>query len=67
MTDETVQKQIARIDNERALLYWGVNNRQRDILIRNAYELGTSKQRIHQLSGISRSTIDHILDKETSE
>ncbi|MER7733653.1 DUF6003 family protein [Streptomyces erythrochromogenes] len=40
---------------------------ERDSLVRQAVKAGISKHRIHQLSGIARTTIDRILanTKET--
>jgi hypothetical protein len=38
---------------------------QRDLLVTHALELGITKHRIYVLTGISRTTIDRIIAKET--
>lgn len=40
---------------------WRAMNEQRDDLVREAHKAGISVMRIHQLSGIARTTIDRIL------
>ena len=39
---------------------------QRDRLVTHARDLGIPKQRIHQLSGIARTTIDRIVQSDTA-
>jgi hypothetical protein len=48
---------------ERALTSYAETTGGRDELIRAALAAGLSKHRIHQLSGIARTTIDRILDE----
>jgi hypothetical protein len=50
-----------RLAAERRLEAWADNYRSRDPLVVLAYLAGVSKNRIHHLTGISRSTIDRIL------
>jgi hypothetical protein len=45
---------------EAALQAWGTV--QRDELVQAAYQAGVSKNRIHVLTGIARTTIDRILE-----
>jgi hypothetical protein len=45
---------------EQALLAWA--SIERDELVRAAHEAGVSKNRIHTLTGIARTTIDRILE-----
>jgi hypothetical protein len=40
---------------------WVIVTRDRDSRVRAAVASGVSKHRVHQLTGISRSTIDRIL------
>ena len=46
---------------ERALERWAENNNQRDLLVLNAIEAEVPINRIHQLTGIARSTIYKII------
>jgi hypothetical protein len=46
---------------ELMLSEWVIVTRDRDSRIRAAVASGVSKHRVHQLTGISRSTIDRIL------
>ncbi|GFG83258.1 MULTISPECIES: helix-turn-helix domain-containing protein [Mycobacterium] len=47
---------------EQALTRWRHNFDQRDPLVRHAHDAGVPINRIHRLTGISRSTIYRILD-----
>ncbi len=40
---------------------WVIVTRDRDNRVRSAVAAGVSKHRVHQLTGISRSTIDKIM------
>jgi len=54
---------IASVDQdqaEQALQAWA--SVERDELVRAAYEAGVSKNRIHTITGIARTTIDRILE-----
>jgi hypothetical protein len=51
---------VNRNEAERALSAWA--SVERDDLVRAAYEAGVSKNRIHILTGIARTTIDRILE-----
>lgn len=46
---------------ERQLMEFRAAVEGRDVLVREAQALGVSKNRIHALTGISRTTIDRIL------
>ncbi len=46
---------------ERRLAGWAAMRAARDGLVRNAVAAGVTKTRIHQITGISRATIDRIL------
>jgi hypothetical protein len=46
---------------ERMLTEWVAVTRDRDNRVRAAVAAGISKHRVHQLTGIGRSTIDRIL------
>jgi len=50
---------------EESLKGWASDMRvltqQRDLLVTHAIELGVTKQRIYQLTGIARTTIDRII------
>lgn len=52
---------------EKQLRDWARNNAERDQLVKAARAAGVSKNRIHTLTGISRSTIDRILDGDTRD
>lgn len=43
------------------LMEWAVVTRDRDNRVRTAVDVGVSKYRVSQLTGIGRSTIDRIL------
>lgn len=47
---------------EQGLRDWAANNARRDALISTARQAGVSKNRIHILTGIARTTIDRILE-----
>lgn len=46
---------------ESDLIEWARVNRSRNLLVRIAYGKGMSKERIHQITGLARSTIDRIV------
>ena len=46
---------------EGLLIEWAGVTRDRDNRVRAAVDVGVSKYRVHQLTGIGRSTIDRIL------
>lgn len=46
---------------EAELIAWAVTRDRRDELVRRARAAGVSKNRIHVLTGIARTTIDRIL------
>jgi hypothetical protein len=46
---------------EQLLIEWAMTNRDRDNLVRAAVASGVSKHRVHELTGIARTTIDRIL------
>lgn len=48
------------VEAEQALAAWA--SVERDGLVRAAYEAGVSKNRIHTITGIARTTIDRILE-----
>jgi hypothetical protein len=48
---------------ERALTSYAETTGGRDALVRAALAAGVSKHRIHQLSGIARTTIDRIVSE----
>lgn len=51
-----------RDEAEKQLTEWAANNAHRDDLVRAALAAGVSKNRIHTLTGIARTTIDRILE-----
>ena len=51
---------------EDSLIGWSLNNADRDRLVASALRAGLSKYRIHQLTGIARSTIDRIVGEQTN-
>ena len=57
-------------DAETALALWEIERRAqlaaRDKLVRDALAAGVSKQRVHVLTGIARTTIDRIIIKGES-
>jgi DNA-binding IclR family transcriptional regulator len=50
---------------EAMLMEWAVVTRDRDNRVRAAVDVGVSKYRVNQLTGIGRSTIDRILAATT--
>jgi hypothetical protein len=40
---------------------WATNYARRDLVVMTAHRAGVSRHRIHELTGIARSTIDRIL------
>jgi hypothetical protein len=46
---------------EQLLVEWATVTRDRDARVHAAVAAGVSKHRVHQLTGIGRSTIDRIL------
>ncbi len=52
---------MTREEAEQMLTEWVIVTRDRDNRVRAAVGTGVSKHRVHQLTGISRSTIDRIL------
>jgi hypothetical protein len=57
-------RKITAQEAEARLLAWAQSNAERDPLIRAAHDAGITKNRIHTLTGIARSTIDRVLAKE---
>lgn len=51
---------------ERLLIEWAAVSAGRDGRVRTAYASGVSKMRIHELSGLARSTVDQILAGRTA-
>jgi len=51
---------------EQDLRDWAATNARRDDLVRAARLAGVSKNRIHTLTGIARTTIDRIVAKEST-
>lgn len=54
-----------RDEAEKQLTEWAGYNARRDDLVRAALAAGVSKNRIHIITGIARSTIDRILQEDT--
>jgi hypothetical protein len=52
---------MTREEAELMLSEWATVVRDRDARVLSAVRAGVSKHRVHQLTGISRSTIDRIL------
>jgi hypothetical protein len=52
---------------ERSLRAFRQTMDERDSLVRQAVKVGVSKHRIHQLTGIARTTIDRILASNKEE
>ena len=44
-----------------ALAAWADAHKQRDTLVRQAVEAGVSKNQVHQVTGLARTTIDFIV------
>jgi hypothetical protein len=51
---------------ERSLIGWVTVTQDRDTRARAALAVGASTHRVHQLTGIGRSTIDRILSAPTT-
>lgn len=56
---------MAREEAEKALTDWAANNARRDDLVRAARAAGVTKNRIHVLTGIARTTIDRIFQERS--
>lgn len=56
---------MERHEAEQALIAWASVGR--DELVRAAYQAGVTKSRIHELTGIGRSTIDRILEASVNQ
>lgn len=56
---------LTREEAEKALTDWAANNARRDDLVRAARAAGVSKNRIHVLTGIARTTIDRIFQERS--
>lgn len=52
---------------ERTLVRWGQYNALRDGLFLGAIKAGVSKNRIHVLTGVSRTTINRIIEQAKEE
>lgn len=52
---------MTREEAEAELIAWAAARDRRDELVRTAHAVGVSKNRIHTLTGIARTTIDRIL------
>jgi len=52
---------MTREEAEQVLSEWVMVTRDRDNRVRAAVAAGITKHRVHQLTGIGRSTIDRIL------
>ena len=50
---------------EQELTEWAAAQADRDNLVRAALAAGFTKQRVHQLTGIARTTIDRIIEGES--
>lgn len=62
MRSELSATQQAQLEQE--LTEWAASVADRDNLVRAAYAGGVTKQRIHELSGIARTTINRIVKGE---
>lgn len=60
LTAQLLQRGVAA-EPEAALLVWASYHQSRDAVIRNAYYAGVEKVRIHEITGVARTTIDRIL------
>jgi hypothetical protein len=52
---------VTRKEAEHLLAEWATVSRDRDNRVRAAVAAGLSKYRVHQLTGLGRSTIDRIM------
>jgi hypothetical protein len=57
---------LSREQAEHLLEEWASTSRNRDNIVRRAVKAGVSKHRVHVITGLGRSTIDRILEKEAS-
>jgi hypothetical protein len=57
--------QLTRDQAERELVAWATANACRDDIIRAAYRAGMAKNRISEITGLARTTIDRILKEHT--
>ena len=55
----TAQQEQGRLEAE--LIEWAMAQADRDNLIRAALAAGVTKQRVHELTGIARTTINRIV------
>lgn len=58
--DFTPHGEGERAEAERFLAGWAALRDRRDQLVRHALSVGVTKSRVHELTGLSRSTIDRI-------
>ncbi|MUN41380.1 hypothetical protein [Actinomadura litoris] len=58
--DFVPQGEGAEADAERELAAWGAMRAARDEIVRRARAAGVTKTRIHEITGISRATLDRI-------
>lgn len=58
--DFTQEGEGSAADAERELAAWGAMRASRDEIVRRALAAGVTKTRIHEITGISRATIDRI-------
>lgn len=66
MPSQRIQKPMPSLDITRAeafLILWAETFRVRDGIVLMAHAAGVSKNRIHELTGIARTTIDRIVGK----
>lgn len=61
MRDARRPDDVARLQLELMLHSWARNNDLRDRLVRTAHTLGVSKNRIYEITGLARTTVDRIL------
>ena len=50
---------------EQELAEWAASQADRDNLVRAALAAGVTKQRVHELTGIARTTINRIIEGES--
>lgn len=71
MTPEERLAKTQRETSEFSLTWWAERQRElnetRNGLVRQALDWGLSKHRIHQLSGIARTTIDRIISESAED
>lgn len=62
MTPEELGRERVKVTYEYELVIWAENDARRNDLVFNAVALGgLSKNRVHVLTGIARTTIDRII------